>query len=299
MSDQLNEQLLLQRVKDLEDQVTALQTTSTSLRSGGTPPKPLGMAATTQPGIVAVEWDAVAIGDLLYYEVDVATDANFTDAERFTSTNPYYVYYGGLAAVTYYFRVRAVNRNTEAGGWGATVSTAVGEVGSDLLDSGVNSDLDNAKQASERFQAYFYTKTTSFTTIQTGSGTELTEYGPLNVYVPDRVGATVAIWVYINGQLDVQFPGSSNTNWMKLDLRRTTEDGTHSSVFLVQRDYSYARGGSGTSGDLEYISYPAYLEQPTPGYYEYYIEHSVGRSGGSNQITFTGNEVKINALVFS
>lgn len=297
MSDVVNNELLLQRLAYLEDTVAALQSSATTLRAGGVPPKPLGITAVTQPGIIAVEWDAVQIGDLSHYDVDIATDSNFLDAERFTTTNPYYTYFGGLAGVAYYFRARAVNRDGEGGGWSATVTTSVGTVDSTLLGTDVSSNLDNAKRTSERFQAYFFTKTSGFSTLSSG-GTTTATYGPLDLYVPDRIGATAMINVSIEGALDSQFPGAANVNYMTLDLRRATEDGAQSTIKTVQRDFSYARGGSGSSGDEEYISFPPYVEQPDPGKYEYYIRLTI-TSGGSNTITFTGSDIRLTGLVFS
>jgi hypothetical protein len=289
VSDAVNTALLLQRIEALEQQMAALTSAGgTAQRAGGRPPKPTGLAAATQPGIIAIFWDDAPIADLDYYEVEVADSEAFTGADTFTSTNAQFTYYEGVGGVTYYLRVRTVNRSGQKSEWTAAVETGVGLVDSELLDTEGNIQLSR------------FVQTSGFSTMQVLNSGQLDETFGFCSVTCDTDDTIVDVKVSVIGALDVSFSSPGQRCNIKLTLLRRSPGGTDAEVWSVQLDFSYTRGGSGTSGDEHYLPFPPFAEQPGEGDWEYRIniELDAGDSG-DNDITFTPSDIRIVAVKFN
>lgn len=286
MSDSVNEALLLQRIDRLEATLSALTGATANSHAGGKPPKPTGLTFNTSPGIIAFEWDPVFVSDLKYYVIQIAENEGMTGAFETTTTDPRYTYYAGVPGVTYYARVRTVNRSDAGSDWTAVESSEVGLVDSTLLDTASNIILNR------------FVKTSGFTALDTGAGgTDDETYGPMEVTC-DGDHSIVDIKIACIGLLDVGFPSSGQPCYFLLTLLRRAAGAADQTVWEVQRDYSYARGGSGSPTEAEYIAFPPIAEEPGEGTWEYRFKVTI-TTGGSNRIQFTGTDLRILAVVFN
>lgn len=290
MGEAVNTALLEERIKRLEDAVASLRGANTdSTRAGGKPPKPTGLTYSNAPGIIAFEWDSTSIADFLHYRIEISTDEGMTNAFATTSVDPRFAYYEGVADTVYYARVATVNRSERSSDWTSPVASEVGLVDSTILDTSTNVVLSRYVQTS--FAATY--------NLATGGGVDDDEatFGYLSVTC-DSDHSIVDVKVSAIGALDTSFPSSGAENWMRLTLLRRSPGGTDSAVWQVQRDFSYARGGSGSTGDEEFIAFPPFAEEPGAGEWEYRLKIAIHR-GGSNTITFTPSDVRIVAITYN
>lgn len=127
----------LQELSDRIDQrALANPDTTTTARSGGTPPSPSGitLVATPAPGTITVKWNAVPISDLRRYEIQVADNVDFTSPSTFSRSTTTFTYDEGTPLTTYYIRVRTINNSNNPSGWSEVLNTTTGQARSgDLL----------------------------------------------------------------------------------------------------------------------------------------------------------------------
>ncbi|MGH7893212.1 MAG: hypothetical protein ACREQL_01005 [Candidatus Binatia bacterium] len=287
MPADINEALLEQRVAQLEAIVASLSGGSTSAgqRAGGKPPKPTGLTVSDAPGLIQWEWDDSPIADLLHYRIQISESDGFTNAFTRTTVDPRFPYYEGVSGVTYFARVATVNRSSRASDYTAGVSSEVGLVDDTLLTT--------ANITLQRF-----VKTSGFDALAAINGATDTEtYGPLEVVAMSE-DTVVDLKVSLIGLLDVSFPSTGQVCFFTLDLLRRESGGTDALIWTVQRDFSYGRGGSGAPTEAEYIAFPPIAEQPGEGTWEYRFRVTI-TTGGSNDIQFTGTDLRILALVFN
>jgi hypothetical protein len=286
MSASVNQGLLEQRIAVLEAIVASLSGSDVSARAGGKPPKPQNLAVVDAPGVIQWAWDPAPITDLLHYRIQISTSEGMTNSFETTTTDPRFTYYEGTPGVTYYARVATVNRSSRSSDYTSPVSSEVGLVDSDLLDTSSTTVL-------ERF-----VKTSGFTALDTGAGGTANEtYGPLEVTCADDE-AIVDLKIALIGLLDVAFPSSGQACYFLLEVLRRESGGSDTTIWSVQRDYSYGRGGSGTPTEDEYIAFPPIAESPGTGTWEYRFKVTI-TTGGSNRIQFTGTDLRILAIVFN
>jgi len=110
-------------------------------RAGGRPPAVQGLTLgqSSSVGSIQIRWSPVPIADLRRYEVEVATDPDFTglvEGSPFTTTRTGFEFTEGGPGETFFFRVRAVNQQGVEGGFSGVLDSATGRAGSADLFSG-------------------------------------------------------------------------------------------------------------------------------------------------------------------
>jgi hypothetical protein len=287
----LNEALYEQRIKTLEEKVAQLERgagVGDRQRTGGRPPKPTNLRLSATPGVIAFEWDP-PISDVLHYKVQISENSAMTNASEFTTAEARFTFYEGVPGTDYYCRVATVNRSQRSSEFTSVVRGSIGLVEAEMLDTPGNISLTRFIQTS--FASAF--------NLATGSGVDDDEatFGHLSVTCSSD-NTIVDVKVSVIGALDTTFGSPAQQNWMRLSLLRRPQGGEDSTVWQVQRDYSYKRGGDGSTGDEEFIAFPPFAEKPGAGDWEYRLKIAIHR-GGTNTIVFTPSDIRIVAVTFN
>lgn len=119
-----------------------LQSANERLSGGRTPPQPSGLTLEQVVSGFDATWNDVVIQDLLRYELEVATDAGFSNiVESVRSRDPLAEIRNLTAGTTHYARVRSVSQAGNKSPWSASVSTTPGVLsGSDVAAGAVTQD---------------------------------------------------------------------------------------------------------------------------------------------------------------
>lgn len=181
------------------------------LPSSSVPPAPTGLALV--PGLedVAVKWNAVDIGNLKQYEVQIDTADTFNSPTIFKTTLLNHNFIGLDSNTTYYVRVRAITIGGADGSWSGTLNTTTGQV--------TNSQIEDGTITTDKFAQNATAKIT--TAVQSGTVTLTTSYSPILTLsvTKDEDNSTLVIWfgfnAYINGAVtraaQVQFRRDATT----------------------------------------------------------------------------------------
>ena len=105
-------------------------------RIGGKPPVPSGLTLTSRVDRIFISWNAVAIADLKYYEMQISADAAMANPETFRTSNPFFTYDKGTAGSQGYVRVRTVNISGRVSAYTGILNDLTGQVDSGGLADG-------------------------------------------------------------------------------------------------------------------------------------------------------------------
>jgi hypothetical protein len=283
-SDVLDPERTERRIRNLEREIAQRARANPQrghgrVFAGGRPPQVSGLALlSSAPNTIAIEWNPVAVSDLLYYEVQVAKDAQFTvDVETLvaggTTTYSYAADNSSTLQLTpYYLRVRAVNQQGNPGEWSARLNSTSGQVASADFTRGAAGEI------------YQYVKSSSFSVLNGDGETET--YGPVTIDVFDEYSVVQPAVIFeYNFSSDWVGAGDCNMTWEF--LRRPVGGGSDTVIDSVTVDshstIPTSGGGVARAVSPTFISYDA----PGTGEWEYRIRVTVGLSGG-NSLTFFG-----------
>lgn len=108
------------------------------LPAAQTPPAPSGLSLIAGLQDIAVKWNAVDIGNLKHYEVQIDIDTNFPTPTIFKTTLLNHNFIGLDTATTYFVRVRAITTGGTDGDFSGTLNTTTGQVESaDIADGSI------------------------------------------------------------------------------------------------------------------------------------------------------------------
>lgn len=101
------------------------------------PPAPTGLSLISNiNNTLTAEWDHVAIGNLLHYEVDFAEDEAFADTLLTKIVKDNFIEFNdATVAVTNYVRLRAISQTGVSGDYSPTLNAATGQVTSADIDT--------------------------------------------------------------------------------------------------------------------------------------------------------------------
>lgn len=112
-------------------------------RGKGDVPQVTGLRVTGQtPGATAIAWNAVSIPDLRRYELNFATNLDFsTDLQSFNEAGTTFSFstaseVGGGGGATWFARVRAVNSSGNRGIWSAVLNLTTGQAQTEDIGDG-------------------------------------------------------------------------------------------------------------------------------------------------------------------
>lgn len=207
----------------------ANRASAAATRFGSRPESPIGLTLTQQVGTVYLEWDAIVVYDLDYYEVDISEKAGFQDKTTFKTRETTWTFDKGVAGTTYYGRVRGVNSSGIASAYSGTVSSVPGQVSSGGIATGAAS-LENVQFRTDLFEF----------TPGGASWDEVLVTNPLTLTASDTVMFTVAVVLDPSGavgNLDLRIQGrpDASTTYSTLTTFRltikTSDDGALTGLF--------------------------------------------------------------------
>lgn len=182
---------LERRLRELEQQIDSKAASNIELEPGdvtvtGGVPTVDGIILVSTIGRIAIVWNNVPISNLKRYEVQIATDTQFTTnlVTRFTRET-FYAWTEGDADTTHFLRVRARNTDEQTGSFSAVVNGKNGTViSADIAAQAITTE----KIANEAIsQAVTVTKTSFI--IDSQSDQEI-----LQVTMSITEGSDVLIW---------------------------------------------------------------------------------------------------------
>jgi len=155
-------------------------------------------------GALSVKWNSSDLSDLRRYEVQVATDPNFRDADTFTVLEPQYIFPDGAADQTYFVRVRQINSRGEASPYSSFLNTTTGQATFLNLASGSASNITTVIQTSGFSPAELDTGGTTIGTyassrISFPTAAEALIFGAAKVDINLRATHTVFIRLRVDG----------------------------------------------------------------------------------------------------
>ncbi len=111
------------------------------LPAGGSLAAPSGLTLVQGIEEVQVKWNALDVGNLKHYEVQLDTDNTFPDPTIFKPATPNYNFVGLDAATEYFVRVRGILTSGDDGAFSGTLSTTTAQVvEADIADEAVTTD---------------------------------------------------------------------------------------------------------------------------------------------------------------
>ncbi|NUU94837.1 hypothetical protein XO10_00705 [Marinitoga sp. 1135] len=115
----------------------------TSAKDETPPAIPAGLTATGLFQKIQVSWNANSEEDFKEYELQVATDSEFTQNVENIKFNTTSFTYSGASNTTYYFRIRAIDQSGNISNWSASVSATTAKVYDEDLESAILEDAQN------------------------------------------------------------------------------------------------------------------------------------------------------------
>ncbi|AEX84788.1 Tail fiber protein [Marinitoga phage MPV1] len=107
----------------------------TSAKDETPPAVPTGLTATGLFQKIQVSWNANSEEDFKEYELQVATDSEFTQNVITIKVSATQFTYAGNTNTTYYFRIRAIDESGNISNWSASVSATTAKVYDEDLES--------------------------------------------------------------------------------------------------------------------------------------------------------------------
>lgn len=204
-------------------------TDTTADRVVNTPPGVSGLELVSNLNTVTVRWDPIGVGNLDFYEVQVASNPSFALADSATQRNTQFTYQEGDPDTTYYVRVRAKAINGGYGPWSGTLDTATGlATFSHLVRGSATSLTDNVIDLSTEsiLDPYYDVSHNADHDVPGAMGTEPT--GTLNTLtgtygntVISATGGTVLPFTYFEYSAAYTWAhSSSDVVYVTIDLKR-------------------------------------------------------------------------------
>lgn len=259
----------------------------------GVPPQVSGIAADTNLNTITVTWSPVQTVNLLRYEVEVATDPDFTERVKLASTRATeWTYQEGNPDTEYWVRARAIAYTPggqREGPWSARVNTTTGKVLSANITVGAASEI------------HQFVQTSGFTLLDsnpsTSGGISVDEtYGPLEVGVLDADSIVVPRVVF---EFDIASLFVANTtNRMTLELlRRRDGETTASDVVADSAEFDFFSTvpdpNITTSLLRQTLSSFTTFDQPGAGAWEYRVKVTLESGAGANRLRFQGQALNM------
>ena len=130
LSGKGSDRILDRRISDLESSMREMQEawnrqSPTSRGAQGVVPRLDKFLITRTEDLLQVNWGAVAMPDLRYYEIQVDRRSNFSKPITVQTPNPFHVLTTGFGMIGFYFyvRARAVSNARRPGPWTPKVET--------------------------------------------------------------------------------------------------------------------------------------------------------------------------------
>lgn len=132
------------RMRDIEAEVRDIRD-SLNRQTGpqrwgrGPTPQVERVVVTRTDEALRIDWDAVTMPDLRYYEIQIARRANFGTAVNIRTSNTHHTWTSGHGFTGFYFyvRTRAVSNDRRAGPWSPKIESASADTSTVFPSSGV------------------------------------------------------------------------------------------------------------------------------------------------------------------
>jgi hypothetical protein len=254
--------------------------------AGGTPPMVTGLSLVSNVGSIHVKWSRSSISDLKTYELQIATNGDFTENVLTKSTRELeYNWEEGEDDTTYYMRVRAVNIPGNPGPWGARLNTDTGLVNTALID------VDATTQVA-RF-VYGDDGGETFATLGSVATGDTEDYGNLTIDIFDD-DAVVSPTIVFEYDYAADYLTVSATMNITFGLYRRVKD-TPPWVLVNSASVDIKSsipniGGARTAGDTARATVPSFVnfDEPGQGEWDYMVRVTVNYTGANNYVEFTG-----------
>jgi hypothetical protein len=243
-------------------------------RAGGTPAAPTGVELlSATPGAITVGWNAPLQRDIVRFDVQISTSSVFIgDARTFavSSSSESFTYTTEDPEATYYIRVRTVG-SQRASEWSAVVNSTTGAVTTAHFEAGAATEI------------YEYTKSSSFTNLNTNNETET--YGPVTVDVYDDT-SVVEPAIIFEFDYSSNYSGANNCR-VKFDFLRRPSGGSDTTVDTVTVDFKSVVPSSGGGTARAVAPVFTAFDAPGAGLFEYRIKVTT-EIGAGNTLSFQG-----------
>jgi hypothetical protein len=252
--------------------------------AGGTPPMVTGLTLLSNVGSIHVKWGRSTITDLKTYELQIATNGDFTEAVITKSTRELeYLWEEGDDDTAYYMRVRAVNIAGNPSPWSARLNTSTGLVNTALIDV----------DATTQVARFVYGDDGGETFAKLDTNGESEDYGNLTIDIFDD-DAVVSPTIVFEYDYAADYRTVSATMNITFELYRRVKDTppwvqVNSATVDIKSSIPNI-GGSRTVGDTARAVVPSFVnfDEPGQGEWDYMIRVTVNFTGANNYIEFTG-----------
>jgi hypothetical protein len=257
-----------------------------------------GLTATESLGVVRATWNPVSLTAITRYDLQLATDADFTQGLESVSTQDPHGQIGDQTpGEGYFLRVRVVDGSGNPGPFSPAVTVNLAPVETPDIETAA---VDTNQVASEAMLAYAETGFFAFTELSlTGTTTE--DYDGHEVLFPDTSTRTV-IEIDYEYQADVVSSTASGLVTVTASLLRypfgltVTQADIVDEIVIDLTANTVPGSGSYASGILHFRFLSDPIPPEGPGEYTYVLRLSIAGSGGTEVISLIGTQLFITSF---